>query len=69
MPDDAHAPAAFSAALVGVRRVRAVVNGASGGVSPGAARQLETLLAEQGLEAHVADCRPAEIDLDRKSVV
>lgn len=62
MPDDAPAPAALSAALAGVRRVRAVVNAASGGVNPGAARQLEALLAERGLEAQVADSRPGEIE-------
>lgn len=43
------------------RRVEAVVNAASGSTGPGAAAELEAALAEAGLQAHVADCRPEEI--------
>ena len=49
------------AAPPGVRRVEAVVNAASGSTGPGAAEQLERLLAERGLMFRVTNAQPREI--------
>lgn len=50
-------------------RIEVVVNPASGGVAPGAAEQLESLLAEAGREAHVVAVEPHEIDAALKAAV
>ena len=62
MSADPADPAPARAAPPGVRRIEAVVNSASGGTGPGAAQALEALLAERGLEAHVRDASPREIE-------
>ena len=55
--DDAQPPPA-----VAFRRVEAVVNEASGSVGAGAARELEAIVAEFGLELRVHAAQPASIE-------
>jgi diacylglycerol kinase family enzyme len=47
---------------VSIRRVQAVVNPTSGGVGPGAAGELTSLLAELGLDHHVSEPGPGELE-------
>ena len=52
-----------------VRRVEVVVNPASGGVNPGAAGELEAILARYDIEARVVEAKPGELEAALKSAV
>lgn len=65
MADDANAPLlhrpAGGSARPRVRRVEAVVNPLSGSVGPGAAAELESMLAEHGLAFRVCEAKGREL--------
>lgn len=54
---------------VNLRRVEAVVNAASGSVGPHAAQRLSAALDRFGLDAHVVDAQPAEIEAAVRAAV
>jgi len=52
-----------------LRRVEAVINAASGGVGPGAAEKLASIIAEHGLELHAVSPQPGELEAAIRAAV